>query len=104
MNDVDMLARSAEREAWARAAGNLFRYSGVAFGLAFACVLFGFVCGFYAGGLAAVVWPACVVLSVWFAAGAVAYLLLRDVIFRVLGWLLRPVVGPPYSPGGPDGN
>ncbi len=105
MDELRKIAGRAEREAWANAVGNLFRYAGAAVGLGFVCALFGFAGGFYAGGLAALLWPASVVLGLWFVAGALAYFLLRDIIFRAMRWLLNPIVvapvGPSYEVGEP---
>jgi hypothetical protein len=92
MNEQKKTLKREERETRARAIDTFFRNVGSGVGLGFICAVFGFACGFYAGGLAALLWPAGVVLSLWFAAGAVSYFLLRDVIFRILRRLVNPVI------------
>lgn len=97
-DELKEIARREEREAWAYAIGNLFRSAGVSICMGFLCVLFGFSAGLYAGGLAALAWPACVVLNLWFLTGAFAYFLLRDGVLRIFRWLLKPtVVFPPFN-------
>jgi hypothetical protein len=91
-DELKEIARREEREAWAYAVGNLFRYAGVSICLGFVCVLFGFSVGLYAGGLAALAWPACVVLNLWFLTGALAYFSLRDGVLRIFRRLLKPTI------------
>lgn len=94
----EKIEKNGDRE---RVVAGFLRYVGASVGLGFVCFAFGFACGFYAGGLASLLWPAGTVLTIWFSAGAVAYFLLRDVIIRLfLGFLNQIISGSVYTSSG----